>query len=263
MRKIFAQELRQNYLINDKNSVLLGDISVGLFLDDQDELVPNAYNMGILEQSMISFAAGLSTESESVFVHTISPFIIERGYEQIKLDLSYNKNKVILVSANGPFEYNKLGPTHHCSSDVPLLNLLPCFDIYVPGRDEEVITSLKRISNNQNAAYLRLNNMAANHIKVDPNKVINNSTTLNIFVGETVNKLDKHMHDSYLYLYNLNDFCSNDISPYETINVYEPYSVPILGSKIKIDNKDKLVTLKYYPQSIEDGIFNNIDLIEG
>ena len=86
MRKVFAQELRQNYLINDKNSILLGDISVGLFLDDQDELVPNAYNMGILEQSMISFAAGLSTESDNVFVHTISPFIVERAYEQIKLE---------------------------------------------------------------------------------------------------------------------------------------------------------------------------------
>ena len=56
MRKVFATELRKNFLKSDKNSILLGDISVGLFLDTGDDLVPNAYNMGILEQSMISFA---------------------------------------------------------------------------------------------------------------------------------------------------------------------------------------------------------------
>ena len=240
MRKVFATELRKNFLKSDKNSILLGDISVGLFLDTGDDLVPNAYNMGILEQSMISFAAGLSSESENVFVHTISPFIIERGYEQIKLDISYNKNKVILVSANGPFEYNKLGPTHHCSADVPLLNLLPDIDIYLPGRDFEVIDSLDRIANSQNAAYLRLNNKAANHLEVTPNEIVYNSDILNIFIGETINKLDEYKQDSYLYLYNINDFNACDIKSFKIINVFEPYSSPILGSKIKLRHKEKI-----------------------
>tara|TARA_B110000879_G_C11176547_1_gene516234 strand:+ start:651 stop:1442 length:792 start_codon:yes stop_codon:yes gene_type:complete len=262
VRKVFATELKKKFLNSNKNSILLGDISVGLFLDTGDDLVSNAYNMGILEQSMISFAAGLSSESDNVFVHTISPFIIERGYEQIKLDISYNKNKVILVSANGPFEYNKLGPTHHCSSDVPLLNLLPGIDIYLPGRDIEVIDSLDRIENSQNAAYLRLNNMAANHIEVNPNEIVHNSDTLNIFVGETINKLDDYKKDSYLYLYNINDFDVCDIDPFKIINIFEPYSCPILGTKIKLNHKEKIINLKYYPKSIEEGIFNTINLIE-
>ena len=262
MRKVFANHLRNNYLHDDKNTILLGDISVGLFLNEKDELVDNAYNMGILEQSMISFAAGLSSEMSNVFVHTISPFIIERAYEQIKLDLSYNCNKVILVSANGPFEYKKLGPTHHCSADVPILNLLSNIDIYLPARDQEVISSIDRISDEKNSAYLRLNNQSANDLEINPNDIIHKTSKLNIFVGEALNELRNNNNESCLYIYALKDFNDIDLSLYDEITVYEPYSLPILGPKIKLKNPDKKIIFKYYPKSIESGIYNLVEFIE-
>lgn len=261
MRKVFAKILRDDYLNKSENLILLGDISVGLFLDNNDQLVPNAYNMGILEQSMISFAAGLSLKSDNVFVHTISPFIIERAYEQIKLDVGYNRNKVILVSANGPFEYSKLGPTHHCSSDVPLLSLIPGIDIYLPGREAEVRESLNRISKGKNAAYLRLNNRPAS-TDIQPNKIIHRSRILNIFVGETVNLISNAAEDSVLYLYNIDDFVGYDLTIFDEITIYEPYSSPILGSRLKGEFKEKVVNLRYYPKTIETGIFKEIKFIE-
>ena len=124
MRKNFANYLKEIISQNENILGLLGDISVGLFVDKDEKLYKNIFNLGLIEQSMISYAAGLARSGLIPFVHTISPFIVERAYEQIKLDLVYNNCKCILVSANGPFDYHKLGPTHHCSSDIPLLSLL-------------------------------------------------------------------------------------------------------------------------------------------
>ena len=73
MRKEFAKITSNLLAKNDNLVILLGDISVGLFL--KQELLPNrVFNMGVLEQSMISFAAGLSRGGILPFVHTISPY---------------------------------------------------------------------------------------------------------------------------------------------------------------------------------------------
>ena len=62
--------------------------------------------MGILEPSMISFAAGLSKGGTTPIVYSITP-ITERALEQIKLDLA-TKNKALLLSAGGTCDYTDL-----------------------------------------------------------------------------------------------------------------------------------------------------------
>ena len=65
--------------------------------------------MGICEQSLISVAAGMSLEGLKPWVYTITPFLIERPFEQIKLDINQQKANVKLV---GFADYPTLGPTH-------------------------------------------------------------------------------------------------------------------------------------------------------
>ena len=260
MRKIFARHLRDNYLADGETCILLGDISVGLFLGENDDLVPNAYNMGILEQSMISFAAGLANTTKNVFTHTISPFIIERVYEQIKLDICYNQNKVILVSANGPYEYSKLGPTHHCASDVPLLNLLSKIEIYLPGRDEEVVAAVDQIVSGSAPSYLRLTSEKTNY-DLTPNEIYRKTKSLNIFVGETLRHIHNLDGDSYLYIYKIQNLDDYDLSDFTKITVYEPYSVPIIGNHLKLKLNDCDVQLRYYPENMESGVFSTIEYI--
>lgn len=261
MRARFAQVLKQKFLNSSNNVILLGDISVGLFLDGE-ELVENAFNMGILEQSMISFAAGLSKSLDNTFVHTISPFIIERAYEQIKLDIAYNKNKVVLVSANGPYDYSKLGPTHHCASDVPLISLIPEFQIFLPGREAEVDVSLERIKSSRSPAYLRLNGSPCG-AEIEPNTIYGSSSSLNIYVGECLNLLDPKSTHSALYLYSINDAARHDLSTFDSITVYEPYSRPIVGEMIVKQYPGKDTNFWYYPESIESGVFTSIPMVKG
>ena len=105
MRKTFSEFIKRQLVENKYSAILLGDISVGLFLDSNEALHERCLNVGILEQSMISLAAGMARGGITTYVHTISAFLVERAYEQIKLDLDYNKNKVILVFLKGYLEY--------------------------------------------------------------------------------------------------------------------------------------------------------------
>lgn len=65
--------------------------------------------MGICEQSLIGTAAGMALEGLKPWVYTITPFLIERPFEQIKLDIDQQKVNVKLV---GFADYPSLGPTH-------------------------------------------------------------------------------------------------------------------------------------------------------
>ena len=58
---------------------------------------------------MVSVSAGLSSQGLIPFVHTINPFLSDRSYEQIKLDIDQQNVNVKLV---GFADYPQLGPTH-------------------------------------------------------------------------------------------------------------------------------------------------------
>ena len=78
--------------------------------------------MGICEPSIMSMASGLSISGMIPVVHTIAPFVIERAYEQIKLDFGYQKLGINIITVGGSFDYSKLGCSHHCYTDVSLMS---------------------------------------------------------------------------------------------------------------------------------------------
>ena len=262
MRKEFSRILKNLLFDKENYALLLGDISVGLFIDENEKLPKNVYNLGVLEQSMISFAAGLSRGGITPFVHTISTFLLERAYEQIKLDLSYNQNKIIMVSANGPYDYNKLGPTHHCSSDVPLIELLESINIFLPGRVDDVQKCIDEAINSPNSSYIRLNSQKSSLQEIRPNIIYSkglNSKSLIVFIGESINNSNiniLNLEEDWIYIFDLDSLNKKNLHQYSQIVFWEPYSRPIAASKYRkiLDNKVKM-TSYVYPESIQNGIF--------
>jgi len=72
-------------------AVLVGDISHFILQPFAQACPGRYYNVGICEQTILSMAAGMSKIGFHPVVHTIAPFLIERGFEQIKLDFCYQK----------------------------------------------------------------------------------------------------------------------------------------------------------------------------
>ena len=276
MRREFSHWVKQKLKADSKFIILLGDISVGLFVDEHEELPERCFNIGVLEQSMLSFGAGLSRSGFTVLIHTISPFMIERALEQIKLDVGYNKNRVILVSANSPFEYHKLGPTHHCPSDIPLISQIGYpFNIMLPIRSDDVVSHLDFVySDNNRSAYVRLHAYSEKDIKfeyvktntiitIDPNYEGSALRSISVIVGEAVHLddakvlIDSTSHAVIIDHLPVDPHLAAAIAQYPAIYTLEPYSVPLLANVLsRYAEKGKIVPT-WYSATSEDGIFSN------
>ena len=156
MRKQFKETVVALSEDDDKIVLIFGDVSVYLFNDFKNKYPDRFYNMGICENTLISAAAGLSSQGFFPFVHTITPFITERSFEQIKLDMCYNQFGGNIVSTGASFDYAWDGASHHAYTDLSILRLLPGMEVIQPGSRKELDALIRSQYNNGKATYFRL-----------------------------------------------------------------------------------------------------------
>jgi transketolase len=126
---------------------------------------PRMFNVGIREQLMIGVAAGLALEGYRPIVHSYAPFVVERPYEQIKLDLGHQDVGAILVSTGASYDSAYSGRTHQAPEDVALLAALPGWTIHVPGHPKEVERVFTEALRTDDRVYIRLSD-ESNHAPV-------------------------------------------------------------------------------------------------
>lgn len=216
MRKQFYKTLEDIVSKNPNVIVLLGDIGVfgcrNIFKNFPDQII----NVGVCEQTMISMAAGLAKTGFIPIVHTIAPFIIERGLEQIKLDVGYQNLPVKLVSIGASYDYASLGTTHHCPGDVAIIKTIPNIDIIVPGNAKEFETLFLQTYSNNRPTYYRLsdfNHSYSTNVFYDTAEVIKKGKKATVIaVGNLLSNVveaTKDMDVTVLYYTTLTPFDDN------------------------------------------------------
>jgi len=88
------------------------------------ELPSQFINAGIGEQNAVSMAAGLAYEGKIPVVCSITPFLILKCVEQIKLDILYNNVVVHLVGMGVGNDYPGYGITHQCAEDIEIIGAI-------------------------------------------------------------------------------------------------------------------------------------------
>ena len=114
--------------------LIVGDIGYRVFDEFRESHPKRFINMGICEQSIVSVASGMSLEGLKPWVYTITPFLIERPFEQIKLDIDQQKVNVKLV---GFADYPTLGPTHSELDSKKLMSLFRNIKSFYPKNGAE------------------------------------------------------------------------------------------------------------------------------
>lgn len=156
MRQEFADTMLAVGRKDPNLVVLIGDISHFILQPFAKECPGRFYNVGICEQTIVSMAAGLAKVGFFPVVHTISPFIVERAFEQIKLDFGYQRLGVNLVTVGSAFDYAALGCTHHCYGDFALLKGVEGIQIIYPASPIEFNLLFKETYANGYPTYFRL-----------------------------------------------------------------------------------------------------------
>jgi transketolase len=134
MRNIFGSVITDLADLDEKIFLLVGDIGYRIFDEFRDKHPSRFINCGICEQSIIGLASGMALEGLKPWVYTITPFLIERPFEQIKLDIDSQKANVKLV---GYSDYPTLGPTHTPLDAKKLMSLFANIRSFYPKNSVE------------------------------------------------------------------------------------------------------------------------------
>lgn len=137
-------------------AVVLAEISADRFTGAAARHPDRVLNVGIREQALIGVAGGLALTGLRPVVHSIAPFLVERPFEQIKLDLGHQRVGAVLVSTGASYDYPAAGRTHMAPGDVALLDTLPDWTVHVPGHPREFAQLLRAALPGDDLVYLRM-----------------------------------------------------------------------------------------------------------
>ncbi len=152
MRRMFGKTIVE-LAERDENLVLLiGDVEQNM--DEYKARFPRRFmNLGLCEQTMIGISAGMALEGLRPVVYSITPFLLERPYEQIKIDIDQQNVPVMLV---GYADYPTHGPTHRALDAEGLSALFQNVKSYFPKNSEETRDALIQAYESKGPAFISL-----------------------------------------------------------------------------------------------------------
>lgn len=119
---------------------------------------PNRYfQMGIAEQDMASFAAGLSLTGKIPFINSFAVFAAGRDYDQIRQGICIPKLNVKIVGGSAGLSDFGDGSTHQGIEDIAIMRAIPNMTVLVPADAIETKKMVKVIVEYNGPVYLRIN----------------------------------------------------------------------------------------------------------
>ena len=156
MRNAFAKQVTELAQRDERVVLLSGDIGNRLFDDLKAKCPGRFFNCGVAEANLIGMAAGMAMSGLRPICYTITPFITYRCMEQIRIDVCYHHQPVIIVGTGSGLSYASLGATHHSCEEMGMLRLLPGLAVVAPADSVEVRGALKAALNHPNPVYIRI-----------------------------------------------------------------------------------------------------------
>ena len=156
MRERFYETAAELVDRHDRIAVVISEIGGSALLAAKRRHPDRVINVGIREQLMVGVAGGLALAGFRPIAHSYAPFIVERPFEMLKLDLGHQDAGAILVSVGASYDSAASGRTHEAPEDVALVAALPGWRIFVPGHPDEVDLMLREAASDNDRVYLRL-----------------------------------------------------------------------------------------------------------
>jgi transketolase len=156
MRERLAELLLARARADQRFVVLSGDHGYALFDPLRQGAPAQFINVGVCEQGMIGYAAGLASTGQRPLVYGLSAFVPLRVLEQIKLDLCHPMHPVVMLGDGAGLVYSNLGTSHQCAEDVAALMPMPGLRIYSPSDEHELALCFAEAVDYAGPSYIRI-----------------------------------------------------------------------------------------------------------
>jgi len=156
MRDVLFNEIYDLAMLDENIILLTADMGAFSLTKFEKDLPKQYINVGIAEQFMIDFAAGLSLSGKKVFVYALIPFITQRCYEQLVVNLCNMNLSVVIIGIGPGFTYGIDGPTHHALQDIAIMRAIPNMFIFSPSNPKATKKVVKEVNDRIGPSYVRL-----------------------------------------------------------------------------------------------------------
>jgi transketolase len=126
---------------------------VGAF---KERFPDRAYNLGIAEQDLMSFCAGLAIEGFMPFAFAFAPFATMRCCEQVRTDICYSNLPVKIIGNGAGYSNGTSGCTHCALEDVAIMGSFGNMTVIEPGDPYQIVKVLEAAAQWDGPVYIRM-----------------------------------------------------------------------------------------------------------
>jgi transketolase len=136
------------------------------------------YNLGVAEQNLIGWAAGMATCGKKPFASSFAVFATARTYDQIRSSVAFPNLNVKIAASHAGLSVGADGASHQAIEDMALMRIMPNFIVVVPADGPQTIAATKALYQHVGPAYLRLGRPKVETISTDQPFVLGRAQVL-------------------------------------------------------------------------------------
>lgn len=138
MRRTFAKELYRHMTIDQDIVLITMDLGYGMWDQIRENYPKRFFNVGASEQAGLDIAVGMAQSGKKVFVYSITPFLIYRGFETLRTYIDHEQIPIRLVGSGRDDDYKHDGYSHDATDVKKILSTLPNIQQLYPKTKEEI-----------------------------------------------------------------------------------------------------------------------------
>ena len=148
-REAFGKALVELGKENPNVVVCDADLSKSTYTHLFGKEFPNRFfSCGIAESNMVSIGAGMAASGKIAFVASFSAFVLNKGFEQLRVNVAYPKVNLKVVGTHSGISIGEDGPSQMSVEDIGLACSLAGFTVISPADEVSTFELVKQ------AAYL-------------------------------------------------------------------------------------------------------------
>lgn len=114
------------------------------------------FDVGVMEPTMMSIAAGIALEGRTVYASTFAVFAAGLAYNAVRQSICYHRANVKIVATHGGLLVGGDGASHQMVEDIGLMRGLPGMTVIVPADAPSARAAVLAVHGHAGPAYVRL-----------------------------------------------------------------------------------------------------------